>query len=230
MKRAASPDYFSSDEETDDLLAAAVDEFEQRGGAVPSPLFEFYFTPVGERRRWRNTVQGQTFHATLDQLRDATANDNVGEALTEALRVAINRELQTEHVRPYDRVNFAISANGFTHAFQSVNFEVQEFLEQSLRLSTLLQTLAEKLNSNEDFDPASGFEVTMAIITMPTPASGRKKYNPGQKCLDKELKRKHAIIRITNQDDLCCARAIVTMRAWCHRKDNYDSLSLGTNV
>ena len=35
----------------------------------------------------------------------------------------------------------------------------------------------------------------------------------------KESKRKQSIIPITNQDELCCARAIVTMRAWCHRND-----------
>ena len=34
----------------------------------------------------------------------------------------------------------------------------------------------------------------------------------------KESKRKKSIIPIKN--DLCCARAIVTMRAWCHRNDS----------
>ena len=42
---------------------------------------------------------------------------------------------------------------------------------------------------------------------------------------EKESKRKKSIIPIKNRDDLCCARAIVTMRAWCHRNDpvHFDS-------
>ena len=134
MKRGASFEY-SSDEDDDALLAQAVDEFEQTGGA--SPLFHFDFTPVGRRRRWQNVVRGQSFRATLQQLRDARPTDNVGKALTEALRVAIQRELQTLNARPHDRVNFSMQAHGFVQTFQSVNFEVREFLQRSLRLDTV---------------------------------------------------------------------------------------------
>ena len=63
---------------------------------------------------------------------------------TEALRLAIQRELRTLEARPHDHVNFSMTAHGFTQAFQSVNFQVREFLEQSLRLDTLLQSLAER--------------------------------------------------------------------------------------
>ena len=226
MKRAASFEY-SSDEESDALLAAALDEVEQRGGAQPTPLFTFDFTPVGQRRRWRNVVQGQSFHATLHQTRDATPADNIGEALTEALRVAIHRELQTLNAQPHDRVNFSMTAHGFTQAFQSINFAVREFLERSLRLDALLQSLANKLNSNEEFDPQQGFEVLLSVVAMPTPGCGNgKKYNPGRRCLEKVLKKKQSIITIKNQDDLCCARAIVTMWAWCHKDRDGESRAL----
>ena len=174
---------FSSDDEDDQRMAQAVDALEeqQRGGALPGgPLFTFDFTPVGQRRRWRNVVRGQTFTATLQQMRDARPTDNIGEALTEALRRAIQRELQTLNARPHDRVNFSMTAHGFTQSFQSVNFEVREFLERSLRLDTLLQSLADKLNSNEEFNPQRGFEVMLSVIAMPNPGSGhRKKIQPG---------------------------------------------------
>ena len=224
MKRAASPDYFSSDEESDELLATALNAFEQRGGAAP--LFTFNFTPVGQRRRWRNIVQGQSFHATLEQLRDPRPQDNMGEALTEALRVAITRELQTLQARPHDRVNFSLTAHGFTQAFQSINFAVREFLECSVRLDALLQSLADKLNSNEEFNPQQGFEVLLSVVAMPAPGRGKKKHNPGRCCLEKVLYNKRAVITITNQDALCCARAIVTMRAWCHKDLNGESKAM----
>ena len=214
--------------EDDQLVAGALDDLEQQGGALPGgPLFTFDFTPVGQRRRWRNVVQGQSFHATLRQERNARPTDNIGEALTEALRVAIIRELQTLQARPHDRVNFSMTAHGFTQAFQSVNFNVREFLQRSLRLDALLQSLADKLNSNEEFNPQRGFEVMLSVIAMPNPGSGhRKKYNPGRRCLEKVLYNKRAVITIKNQDAMCCARAIVTMQAWCHKDLNGESKAM----
>lgn len=146
MKRALSHDYFSSDEESDALLVRALDDFErhddalladalrdyeQRGGVNQTggaaPLFAFDFEAVGQRRRWRNMVQGESFRATLHQLHDARPSDNIGEALTEALQAAINSELERLAVRPHDRVNFSMQAHGFAVAFQSINFEVRVF-------------------------------------------------------------------------------------------------------
>ena len=142
------------DEFDDDrLLADALDTFEQQGGAIPGPLFAFEFTPIGQRRRWRNVVTGQTFRAMLHQLREPRPCEDLGYQLGKALQTAIDAELHRQGARPFDRVNFSMHAYGFDHAFQSVNFEVQAFLQRSLRLQTLLQMLAEKLNSNEDFDP-----------------------------------------------------------------------------
>ena len=206
MKRACSFEY-TSDEDDNALLAAALDQFEQTGGALP--LFSFAFTPVGQRHRWRNVVRGQSFHATLHQQRDARPSDNIGEALTEALSVAINRELQTLNARPHDRVNFSMTAHGFAVAFQSVNFQVREFLERSLCLDALLQSLANKLNSNEEFDLQQGFEVLLSMpgVAMPTPGGRPQKQAMGRRCLEKVLKTKQAIITIKNRDELCCARA-----------------------
>ncbi|CAH3021417.1 unnamed protein product [Porites evermanni] len=55
------------------------------------------------------------------------------------------------------------------------------------------------------------------------PGSGRgKKYNPGRRCLDRENKKKQCIVTIKNRTALCCARAIVTMRAHCHKDQGVD--------
>ena len=40
-----------------------------------------------------------------------------------------------------------------------------------------------------------------------------------QAAWEKKSKRKHSIISIKHQDTICCARAIVTTRAWLHRND-----------
>ena len=234
MKR--SYDYFSdTDEEVDSVLVQATDQAEQSGGALPptQPLFTFQFTRVGPRRRWRNIVTGDTFQARRLQNRPSQPDDNLGQAIAHALEHAIQTQLASQSLRPIDRVNFSLQANGFQHAFQSMNFTVQDFLDRTLRLDTFFTQLADKLNSNQSFEPGSGFEVSLSTIRMPTPGSKKKKYSVGRRCMEKDLQRKQSLIPINNDDELCCARAIVTMRAWCHRDEghmgpnNWDTLRRG---
>ena len=209
----------------------ALDRHEQMGGNPLGPLFDFRLQPIGGRRRWRRVVERLQFHADLRQLRDPVAADNIGLALTEALHRAIERELEN-HPRPNrDFVNFAITAHGFTHAYQSINFTVGEFLQRSARLDELLATLAGKLNSNESFDPQRGFQVDIVFVSVPTPGSGRGiKRSVGRKCLDKVNQQKRCITVIKNKDALCCARAIVTMRAHCHKHEGVDGVRNWDNL
>ena len=165
--------YHFSDEE-DALLNRAYDRWEQLGGAAPArgPLFQFTMQPIGRRRRWRNVVERAQFNAQLRQLRDPVAGDNIGLALTEALHQAIETELDREQRPAHHFVNFAITAHGFTHAYQTANFTVGEFLQRTARLDEMLATLAGKLNSNEAFNPDRGFQVDVVFVSMPGPGSG----------------------------------------------------------
>jgi len=139
-----------------------MDRWVQTGGALGS-LFEFQLNPIGARRRWRNIVERAQFRGNFRQLRNPVATDNLGLALVDALQSAIDRELRRQARPGYDRVNFAITAHGFEHAFQSINFTVAEFLERSLRLDQLLESIAHKLNSNESFEANQGFQVDIVV-------------------------------------------------------------------
>ena len=221
---------WSSDEEND-ILLKAMDEFEQQvGGAVKKPLFEFDMTIVGPRKNWKNLVNKTQFRAQLRQVREPVAEENIANELTEALYQAINRELHREDRHPNDWVNFSITAQGFEHAYQSVNFQVREFLDRSLRLHELLDNLAGKLNSNESFDHNQSFMVEVVFVKRPRPGSGKKNRNVGLRCLDKDNKRKKCIISINNNDDLCCARAIATMIAHAHKDDSNDAYQDYRNI
>ena len=217
---------WSSDEDDDNLLNQAMDNFEktqQVGGAVKKPLFEFDMTIVGPRKNWKNVVKQTQFRAQLRQLREPVAEENIGNELTEALYQAINRELRREDRHPNDWVNFSITAQGFDHAYQSVNFQVREFLKRTTRLDELLDNLAAKLNSNESFDHNQAFNVEVVFVKTPQRGRGKKNRNPGQRCLDNENKRKRCIIPIRNNDELCCPRAIATMIAHAHKDDSNDA-------
>ena len=215
-------------EEMDAILNHAYDLWEEQlggsaGGSASGSLFKFQLKKIGKQRRWRDVVRRDTFHAELIQMREPLPTDNIGVALTEALYNAIERELQRQNRQNHHWINLAITANGFKHAYQSTNFTVGEFLQRTVRIDELLAKLAGKLNSNQSFNPREGFQVDVVIVAMPGRGSGRgKNRKVGQQCLDRVNKRKKCIIPIHNTDDLCCARAIVTMRAHCHKNDGVD--------
>ena len=185
-------EYPFSDEEEDVWLNRAYDRWEQLGGAAArGPLFQFTMQPIGRRRRWRDVVERAQFNAQLRQLRDPGPGDNIGMALTEALHQAIETELGREQRPAHHFVNFAITAHGFTHAYQTANFTVGEFLQRTARLDEMLATLAGKLNSNEAFNPDRGFQVDVVFVSMPGRGSGRhKQRNVGRLCLDRVNKKK----------------------------------------
>ena len=211
-------DYFSGDEEWERAMVRSLDRTEQLGGAL-GPLFQFRMEPAGRRRRWRDVVDHTQFHAVLEQPRDATPRDDIGVHLMEALYRAIRGQI-ADNARPHDLLHFAIHAHGFTHAFQSSNMQVGDFLRRGTYIDELLDTLAGKLNSNEEFHPDRGLQVDVVLIRMPTPGSGRgRKREVGFRAWQADGVNKTSIISIKNRDQLCCARAIVTMRAHCHRND-----------
>ena len=189
--------HFSDEEDGEDaLLARAYDRWTQLGGgpARHGPLFEFHMQPIGRRRHWHVVVDRAQFNPQLRQLRDPVDGDDVGLALTEALHQAIGRELEHQHRPAGHFVNFAIMAHGFTHAYQSANFTVGEFLQRTTCLDELFAQLAGKLNSNESFNPTRGFQVDVVFVSMPGPSSGRgKKRNRCHLCLDRENKKDEII-------------------------------------
>lgn len=216
------------DEEDDDswVFDPKMDElFEQHGGGVTrQPLLEFQRTPTGQRRTWRDVVNRVTFRARLEQQREPTPRDSLGVELTEALRRAIQRQIDNQTgTTPHTRIHFVMQSDAFTHAFQSAIFSVQEFGQGSDRLDTYLQSLAAKLNSNQEFTADDSFTVETTFVNMPGPGSGHgKKYRPGRETVQKLLYRKQSIVTINNKDELYCARALVTMRAWCYKEDNVE--------
>ena len=186
-------DFSNEEEEEDSILNRAFSRWEQMGGgsAAGGPLFQFTMQPIGRRRRWRNIVERTQFNAQLRQLRDPGPGDNIGMALTEALHQAIETELGREQRPTHHFVNFSITAHGFSHAYQTANFTVGEFLQRTARLHEMLSNLANKLNSNEAFNPDRGFQVDVVFVSMPDPGTGhRKKHNPGRMCLDRENRKK----------------------------------------
>ena len=188
---------------------------EQVGGRLP--LFDFRLHVIGPRRRWRNTVNGAQYRAELIQHRNPTERDDIGVALSEALYRVILQEL-ANHPRAR-HVNFNITANGLSHAYQSVNLAVADLLQRNFLVDQALRNMAGKLNSNEEFSPEDGFQLDLVFVNHPTCAGRPRKRQVGLKNLQRVFDKKRCIVKIQNEDDSCVAQSIVTMRAWADWQD-----------
>ena len=188
-----------------------------------SPLFNLNLRRSEPPRRWRNVVQRDRYSATLDQSRDTEESDDLGVELMGALRAAIEEQVQSiPNIQPHHMVHFTMQSDHFSHAFQSTTFTVEEFRENSNRLQAYMQSLAEKLNSNEEFEADDTFTVDMTVVRTPG-VGGRgdrdKRRRLGRSTLETMLKTKRSVVEIKNKDQLCCARALVTMKARLDVKD-----------
>ena len=196
---------------------------------IESPLFEFESRTVGPRKRWKkNVVVKQRFTARLKELRQPSPDDNVGVSITHALERAIAQQIQNQpDTQPHHTLHFNMQAEGYTHAFQSTTFSVKEFQQSSERMQTYLQSLVNKLNSGEEFNTNTNFETELTLIC--TPPRGKER-SVGRRNVEAFLKAKRSVIKIKNTDELCCARAIVTMKARLHKGDNVDGRHLYENL
>ena len=207
MKRP-SEELEDEDWETDPNLTSVL----QGGGG----LFNFRLQPVGPRRNWRNVLHRQRFEMTLEQTRDPRPEDNLGAEVVDALRRSIAEQIDSDSaLTPQTTFHFTMQSDAFhSHAFQSTTFTVQELEDNSVRLDTYLNSLADKLNSNEEFKADESFTVETTFIRTPGSGSGHgKKNKPGRQTVERLLSRKKSVIQINNNDALCCARAIVTMKS-----------------
>ena len=94
----------------------------------------------------------------------------------------------------------------------------------------MFESLARKMNSALNMNPAIGFSATLTFITYPDKGGkGPASNNPGRLPFKMMHKKKDCMIKITNSDKLCCALAIVTMKEYVDGdpQKQYDNLRRG---
>ena len=213
------------------------EEEEEQQGAGVTPLFQFTLRGGAMPRRWKNVVHKTRHTARLEQLRDATGDDHLGEELTAAVRWALLSAIDKQtDLRGNDRVHFTMQATAFAqgqnNCFQSTQFQVGEIKENGERLATYLQQLTKQLNSSQSFSPGDDFALDVTTIRMPGTGGKPKKYEPTKALVRGIVKRSR--VSIKNKDELCCARTIVTMKAWADEEARvfpplgYQTLRRGT--
>ena len=96
-----------------------------------------------------------------------------------------------------------------------------------LTADRFMSELERVLQSNEDFLIDSGLIIEVTLVDMPN--GGARKHckfvNTEKFCLDKRC-----ILQIRNNDDLCCARAIVTAKAKLDKHEQWNSIRQGRGI
>ena len=214
---------------------------EEEGEMSGGQLFAFDLQLGEMPRRWKNVVHKTRHSATLRQNRETRDGDRLGEAMTSAVREALASIVsQHPNLRASDRIHFTMQSNAFSqrtnHCFQSVQFRVDEIVddeeeESSIRFDAYMQQLAKQLNSSQTFSPGDGFTLEVTTIRLPEEGGRNKRYGVVKAKVRGIQKRCRIVMK--NEDNLCCLRAVVTMRAWVDElagqfpPSSYRSLRLG---
>ncbi|PFX13434.1 putative DNA polymerase [Stylophora pistillata] len=221
---------FLDDDISDEELLRMTDQ-PQRGSGMP--LFEFDNKFIGEPAKFKNTLLKQRVRSQKKQLRDARAEDNLGEELTQAVARVAGRIVNDtgrrwpRGIRDNDQVLFNFSTPRFQHPLQSSYFRVDEVRHGSDHWNRYLQVLANQLNSNESFEADDPFDVDVTLVARGN-GDGRENVGGkweqwlGRKKLAIVLHDRRTVLEVSNDDNLCCARTIWLTKSAC---DTFDCLT-----
>lgn len=95
---------------------------------------------------------------------------------------------------------------------------VGDFTERAVYTKAMLENLTNVLNIGHFITNDVGFSASI-LFTRPEMKGGKRAGGgPGQKIWEHIAKESRSVCEIKNKDDLCCARAIVTMREYSKRQ------------
>ena len=235
------------DSDEDDICQEALDRFErqrafqthllqQSGGGMDTNAegaFEFELERFVDRRSHRLGVQERHFNTQLRQRGNLIPGQNIAQALQDGLRRAVNQVLTTTtDLHDQDRLYFTIASNRLHNNFQGWGLRAGEWRQDTERVEALFHRLAQALNSNEQFEMDDSFQVSITQVHHAPQGTGRpRRGKPGHPTMQLLTTNKRSVIRIHNDnDDLCCARALVTAKARVDQHPKYNSIRQGTKL
>ena len=218
----------------DHICEEALDQWEKQqsgGGLDPSAqvTFQFDLEPFVDRRSDRMGVQERHFTTRLRQRGTLIPGQNITQALQEGLRRAVDQVLTTTpDLDDQDRLYFTISSDRLHNNFQGWGLRAGEWREGGDHLAALLDRLAQALNSNEQFEMDDSFQLSITQVHHAPQGTGRpRRGKPGHPTMAMLTRNSKSIIRIQNDDELCCARALVVAKARLDQHPKYNTIRQG---
>ena len=145
-----------------------------------------------------------------------TGHGNIIRAFEEGLARSIHELIRG--LPDHDRIQIYLGSNRLRNSHTSANVSVEQWCDPLGASREVLDNISNLLNSNENFEIDDTLQLDVTHITMPSPGSGPLKGKRKRCCFGSDnygelLKSKRSVARITNDDELCCARAIVVAKA-----------------
>ena len=227
--------WFEEEDGQDQVLAEALDQVElQLGGGTERNGINFDFIPYTDRRARRFGVHRRVFTTRISQVPPSTAvadnGGNIAQMLEDGLRRAVSRQVLNGDEDADDFLFVNMSSNRLHHSYQSHRVSVGEWQRNEEPVRRLFERLSGILNSNEQFEMDDSFHFEVTHVRNPGRGSGRKRLRLGTKHIQQMLKSKKSVIVIHNDDELCCARALVTVKAYRDKDVRYGDIRRGRPV
>ena len=219
----------------DSAEEAACLEALQAAEADQLPL-EFELIPHVDRRVRKFGLHRRVFTTRLVQRGGALRpelilRDQLPPLLDQALQIAIQRQvLDQPGVHDNDHLMINMSSNRLQHAYQSSRVRVRDWIQDTEPAQMMMQQISNILNSNENFAIDDSFHIEVSHIRDSGVGSGSRGQRPSTQPIEQFLRDKKSVVRIQNDDELCCARALVTAKAyrdWGSRDPHYKDIIRG---
>ena len=211
--------YELMDSEDEEELLKASRRAEQQGG---NPLFAVQMQRIRPTRSFhRGVVLQYQVRFTLQQLRPPNGEPQ-GEAIAEAFRQALVGFVSdpANGLTPHEDYSLSMAvhhSSGNNLWTSTARVSVKEWLDGSEYTRAWLESLANQLNSIQSLDAADG-EFYAELSFFRTERRGGRPGKTNVKRLSfQDILKKKSILEIKNTDNLCLARALVTVKA---REDN----------
>ena len=203
------------EENSDDFLAQALDDYEAEHPTQEGGRFRFQPEPIHDRVSRRFGVQERVVRLRpIQDGRPIPANRLV-RTLTRGMQSAISRVLRQMDIPDNERFYVSLASDRLRSASNAFHVTAGEWRQDQLRANALLQNLSNMLNSNENFRMDDSFNLSVVHVRPAPRGSGRKLklHVPGHQSNVRLKQVKKTVVEMPpDEQGWCAARAIVTAR------------------
>lgn len=205
----------------------------QVGASASLPgKFNFVVNPYVDRKSTCMGVRERHYTTHVRQTGIFTQRDQLSNALRDGLLCALVSLVDQDEIPDEDRVYFTLASNRLTNSYNGWGLTAGEWRKGGNRVDTILQHLSRLLNSNEQFQMNDSFQLSFTHVQAPPRGSGRpRKRKPGHQHPEVRKRLKQCEIDIPRTGNkLCCAKAIVTAKAFVDKHPKWESFRRGRRI